>query len=297
LGAPQPLEGLLYVLTEKDQGLHLVCLEGATGKLLWRQALATPKNTLVLDGGRRGQAVHLAHAQGVLVCPTNAGALVAVDRLMHRLLWAYAYREEPAPSQEPIIPIRGRARLMRLALTATPPNFTPHWKTSAPVVQDGKVVFTAPDDPAIHCLNLHDGSLRWKAGREENDLYLAGVYSGKVLLVGRQSCRALRLDDGKLLWRVDTGMPSGHGAASGNIYYLPLQKAVKGDGPAVAALDLEKGEVTYFAPQNEILGNLVLQGGEVISQTAAAVAVYPQRTGVKTSFWVFPHPIYRFAKR
>jgi outer membrane protein assembly factor BamB len=281
LGAPLPLEGRLYVLTEKDQSLGLVCLEAATGKLRWAQMLAISKNSLALDGGRRTQAVHLAYGEGVLVCPSNAGAVVAVDPLTHRLRWAYAYREEPKPSSEPIIPVRGKARLLRLSLSQTPPNFAPHWKTTAPIIQDGKVIFTAPDEPAIHCLNLHDGSLRWKASRDEFDVYLAGVFDGKVLLVGKQSCRALRLSDGKLLWQVETGMPSGMGSAVGKIYYLPLQKGIKEAGPCICALDLEKGVVAATVAQKEVLGNLVFQGGEVISQTAVSVAVYPQRKDEK----------------
>jgi outer membrane protein assembly factor BamB len=277
LGAPLPLGGRLYVLTEKDQSLHLVCLEAATGKPLWTQALATPGYRLVLDGGRRTQAAHLAYGEGVLVCPSNAGALMAVDPLTHHLRWAYAYRKDPVSPPGRVTPVGGKVRRLHLPVSLAPPNFGPHWKTTAPVIQDGKVVFTAPDYPAIHCLNLHDGSLRWKASRGAFDVYLAGVFDGKVLLVGKQSCRALRLSDGKLLWEVETGMPSGMGSAVGKTYYLPLQNGVKGAGPCLCALDLDKGVVTETMPRKEVLGNLVFQGGEVISQTATTVAAYPQR--------------------
>src|SRR5207244_3926178 len=100
------------------------------------------------------------------------------------------------------------------------------WKASAPVIQDGKVVFTAPGDSSVYCLNLSNGARMWKASRID-DIYLAGVFSGKVLLVGKSSCRALGLADGKEVWRAATGMPAGQGAASEGIYYLPL----RGMGP------------------------------------------------------------------
>src|SRR5262249_31886477 len=97
LGPPLPLGGKLYVLTERDQELRLVCLDAATGDLPWAQNLATPRTRLLLDGGRRQHAAPLAYGEGLLVCPTNAGAVVAVDLLSHSLVWAHAYREETPP--------------------------------------------------------------------------------------------------------------------------------------------------------------------------------------------------------
>jgi len=46
--------------------------------------------------GRRAHAAPLAYGEGILVCPTNAGAVFGVDFLTHRLLWAYAYRDRAA---------------------------------------------------------------------------------------------------------------------------------------------------------------------------------------------------------
>ena len=85
-------------------------------------------------------------------------------------------------------------------------------------------MFTAPDGGAIHCLSLKDGTFLWQAERKD-DLYIAGIFGGKVVLVGKNSCRALSLADGKTkLWEVETGMPSGQGVASGDFYFLPLRK-------------------------------------------------------------------------
>ena len=74
-------------------------------------------------------------------------------------------------------------------------------------------------------------------------------------------------------------MVSGRGAVVGNVYYLPLKKDTKKDGPAVCAVDLKKGVLleTVAAGQHEVPGNLVFHRGEVISQTAATLTVYPQR--------------------
>src|SRR5207302_7831753 len=101
------------------------------------------------------------------------------------------------------------------------------WRVTPPIITEGKVVFTAPEANAIHCLNLRDGSRLWKNGRKEGDLYLAGVYAGKALVVGRHYARAISLADGAVLWSVETGMPSGIGIASKHSDYLPLAQSIK----------------------------------------------------------------------
>jgi outer membrane protein assembly factor BamB len=139
------------------------------------------------------------------------------------------------------------------------------------MIRDGRVVFTAPDGEAVHCLNLRDGTLAWKE-RRVNDLYLAGVFRGKVLLVGRDLCRALSLQDGSEIWKVETGMPSGRGVANANTYYLPLKSA------EVWAIDIDTGKVQSKSrsPQGEVPGNLIFHEGDVISQTINSLTVYPQ---------------------
>lgn len=255
LGPPLPVTGKLYALAEKQGEILLVCLESGRGDISWSQPLVFIRDKLLGDVGRRLQAAHLAYADGLLVCPTNAGAVVAVDLRNRSLAWAHGYRQQPgAPSALSFVT-------------------GPVWKGSAPIVQDGKVIFTAADDDAVTCVNLRDGALLWRLPRTEDDLYLAGVYQGKVLLVGRNACRAVSLADGtKQLWTISTGLPSGQGVASGNLYYLPLHRG------AICALDLDKGTIaaTVEAPNGGAPGNLLFHGGDVLTQSAIAVAAYPQ---------------------
>src|SRR5213076_673570 len=88
------------------------------------------------------------------------------------------------------------------------------WKSTPPAIVDGKIVFTAPDADSVHCINLQDGTPRWKVGRLEGDLFFAGVVGKKALVVGKNHVRALNIDDGRQLWSVTTGdFPSGQGVA------------------------------------------------------------------------------------
>jgi outer membrane protein assembly factor BamB len=264
LGAPLPVAGKVYVLVEKQGDVVLFCLDPAHGEVAWSQPLATVREKLVTDVGRRLQAVHLAYSDGLLFCPTNAGALLGVDILSRSLAWAYAYHDRPAtPSPDGAAP-------------PNPPSISPEngpaWKASAPVIHDGKVIFTAADDDAVHCLNLRDGSRLWRQPRTEDDLYLGAVCQDRVVVVGKSACRALSLADGsKTVWTVPTGLPAGLGIASGKLYYLPLQK---GD---VWAIDMTKGEVVASANgQPGAAGNLLFHDGELLSQSVTAVAAYPQ---------------------
>src|SRR5262249_52739977 len=268
--------------TEKNQDLRLVCLDAASGEVSWSQTLASTQHKLSQDVYRRFQAVHLAYGEGVLVCPANQGAILGVDLLTPNLVWAVPYREKGQLTAQ-------EEQLIRQGMVPAPPgwngnpnqrNLTAEWKVTAPIIQDSKVVFAAPDASGLFCLNLKDGSLLWKVNRADEDLYLGGVFKGKVVIVSKDKCRALNLDDGKQLWSVSTGLPSGQGVTSDNVYYLPLKSpaAAQDKGPAVWAIDLGTGQVVSRrkSRKEEVPGNLLFYEGDVVSQTVDEVACFPQ---------------------
>jgi outer membrane protein assembly factor BamB len=258
LGPPLPLGGKLYVPVEQGFDLRLLCLEPQNGSVVWAQTLATFKSRLVIDGGRRLHAVGLAYGDGLLVCPTQAGGVVAFDLVGRSLAWAHIYREEPpAPDPPPFI---GRRR-PRGRFVTEPPNLTSEWKVSAPVIASRKVVLTAPDAPLIRCLHLHDGTSVWEARREEGDLFVTGAGDDRVLVVGKGQVRALSLADGKPLWQCDTPAPAGHGAGTGALYSLPVRGA---SGKAeVLTLDVVKGAVVSQTalPERLIAAAPAVEGG------------------------------------
>jgi outer membrane protein assembly factor BamB len=269
LGPPLPLEGRLYSLTEKNTEITLVCLNNS-GALEWSQPLAYAPTRLRHDPGRRLHAAVPVYAEGVLVCPTNAGVVVGVDVTGTGLLWAHAYRSEPLTAV--LQSFDRRRREVRSQLKA-------EWEAAGVVVGQGRALVSAPDSPAIHCLNLRDGSLLWQAQRADDDLYVAGLCAGKLLVVGKRSCRALDLADGEQLWQLETGEPSGRGAFRGTTYYLPLKAAAGQKGPAIYAIDCLKGVITSRLPWpgKEAPGNLHWTDKGLVSQTATAVTVHGRR--------------------
>ena len=233
-----------------------------------------PHNRFAQDMGRRVNAVHLAYGEGVLVCPTNAGEVFGIDLMTRSLVWSYPYRETayqqvqlPGMQFQPN-PFGGRGPTIGTTTVLS------KWKSAPPAIQDGKIVFTAPDADSIHCVNLRDGKAIWKKAQSKGDLYMAGVYQGRVLVVGEGSIRALDLKTGDRVWTVPTGdLPSGQGVASKGVYYLPLKRG------EILALDILTGQIKAHnraSAGGSAPGNLVFYEGMVLSQTPTEVMAYPQ---------------------
>jgi outer membrane protein assembly factor BamB/tetratricopeptide (TPR) repeat protein len=263
LGAPLPVAGRLYAMVEKNSEVRLICLDPASGAVAWEQRLGVALSSVLLDPYRRLRGVQMTYSGGLLLCPTDAGALFAFDPFTRSLAWAHLYPSNKQPAAE--------------GMVVVPTNFAGAWRESAPAVAGGKVVFTPIDSEQVHCVNLVDGKPVWQAG-QRGAAYLAGVFGDRVLLVGAGGARALSLADGRDAWVRSLGVPSGQGAASGNVYYLPLKAANETGRPGVVALDTASGRVLALAQSRggEAPGNLVFSRGEVVSQTAKTLTAYPQ---------------------
>ncbi len=269
LGAPLPVGNRLFVLVEKAQEINLLCLDSVTGDLIWSQNLASASKSLESDAARRMQPVHLAYADGVIICPTNAGAVVAVDPLSHNLLWAHLDNQGKKTNEE---------YAAAPGLSFNPIQYEDAWKGCAPIIHGNRVLVTTPSgatgDDSLCCLNLHDGSVIWDAPRTD-DCYVAGVFKDKaagdeVIIVGKRDCRAVALSDGRAIWRQLTPTPSGLGAASGLHYFLPLQAG------GIYLLDVANpgASLRIEGLPSEALGNLVFYSGTLWSQSATAVTAY-----------------------
>src|SRR5262249_60106653 len=187
LGAPLPVGGKLYALNEKKSERRLLCLDpNKNGKILHSHLLCGVKEPITRDISRRMHSVEMAYGEGILVVPTYAGAVLGVDLLTQSLIWSYAYRET-APQQPNVGNPWGRPINQPL------PTTNSQFKMAPPVIEKGKVVFALPDGESIHCVDLRDGSKLWHVKRSD-DIYMAGVFDGKVLMVGKSSCRALSLE-------------------------------------------------------------------------------------------------------
>ena len=94
--APLVDGGDLFVVGERNLDVRLYVLDPQTGRVRWSQLLAHSDTKIDQDLGRRWWTVQVAYSNGILVCPTTVGWLVAVDRLDHSVLWMNRYAP-PAP--------------------------------------------------------------------------------------------------------------------------------------------------------------------------------------------------------
>jgi outer membrane protein assembly factor BamB len=303
LGAPLPLNGKLYVMIEQSGVLRLLCLDpknlvaipGQTKKptLVWSQKLGRPNNPLPQDSIRRYQGCTLASSEGIIICPTNSGAVVAVDIMSRSLLWAHAYRKLPADAspRQPQFGPDGRPIM--------PEQLKPsRWHAGGPIISNGRVVLTAYDSDRLECLDLRTGKVLWYATRDANDLYVGGIVNDRVIVVGRNHIKGYHLTGED----IDSQKPkvafepvtipttTGHGVGGKGVFYVPVRQENAGRDAVPAAeiwaVNVETGQVgskTGARKRNDTselskygLGNLVFQDGMVFAQSAWELACYPQ---------------------
>src|SRR5262245_4076998 len=300
LGPPLPLAGKLYVVIEKDGDLRLVCLdpnklEPSTRQptpvpsLVWSQVLGQPNGKLPQDSFRRFQCIHLAYADGVLVVPTNAGAVLGIDLFSHSLIWAANYKSNKSNRPPPNMDEMGGGRRFRPVAvegmgggSMSYETSRERWHASAPIVIGPKVVFTAFDSDSVECVDLHDGRPAWKTpiSRQEGDQYVAGVFDDKVMIVGKGYVRFHSLATGQQVKdAIPTGVPTGVGTATEGLYFLPIKAAKdKSNEPGIVAIDPKTMQVkgTSRSRKKETPGNLLFYEDDVYSLTPTALSSFPQ---------------------
>jgi outer membrane protein assembly factor BamB len=279
-GAPIPDGSDLLVVGEKEGEIRLYALDAATGLLQWSQLVAYSDTRIEKEYGRRLWTAQVGVENGVVICPTTVGWLVAVDRLSHSVLWAYRYTRPSKYTNR-----RNRRAGMFRSRSQGPNQIQPgalnsRWTPSAPVIVGNHVVYAPSEDTNLVCLNLFDGSLKWKKSKS-SFLYLAGVFGERVVLVGKSSIAAYALKDGKSLWSLpipaSDSPPSGIGIAADEKYHLPLQSG------QLWTVDLKNGKILAksFLPDGKLpLGNLSLYRGTLLSLTPLGITSFEQRESV-----------------
>jgi outer membrane protein assembly factor BamB len=274
LGPPLPLSGQLYVLAEmKGQEIRVVALNSQTGAMQWSQQLAVVEQPVGQDSYRRNAGAVPSYADGVLVCPTSAGAVVGLDMTTRSLSWGYQY---PRSANMP-----DRFNAARFAIyPGQDRQAGDHWVDGTATIVDGRALLTPVDSDQLFCLNLADGKELWKQDRGSS-LYVACVHRGHVVLVGRNGISAVNLSNGSKAWpdiELPSGsMPSGRGFASGDNYFLPLTSA------EVARFDLQAGRLVdrSRSRSGHVPGNLICYRDSVVSQGVDSLETYYQLGALK----------------
>jgi outer membrane protein assembly factor BamB len=265
LGSALPCGPRLFVLAELQGEILLCSLDADSGALEWSQAIARPQFSILEDPVRRLAGATPSLSGGVLVCPTSAGAIVAVDAATRSLLWALPYPQGTSTTRAGQ-PWLNDPRTLDQALEESQAD-------SFATIDEGRVFVTPPDSRLLWCLDLFSGEELWSCRRDEMGS-VACVHGGKVVLVGPRTITALdAAADGKRAWQVaipSNARPVGRGLRRGSLYYQPTSV------PAIVQIDLTSGRIVSETKADAPLGNLALLAGRLLIQSAGEVRGYEE---------------------
>ncbi|MEZ6047470.1 MAG: PQQ-binding-like beta-propeller repeat protein [Planctomycetaceae bacterium] len=268
----------LLVIGEKQNEIYLLALAPQSGALLWKQLVAFADSDISIDILRRYFGGQVAVSDGVIICPTVAGWIVAVDAMTHSVLWANRYHRGYLDDES--------ARSWRTGYDIS--DQLGNWRVTPPFINQNCVVYAPPEGNSLNCYDLQTGELLWgshsqvRDTRREDALFVAGVWDNSVLVVEQTQVVSYDLKQGKRLWKhaftEDLGRPAGFGVMNEGSYYLPF------DSGQLLKLNLENGELagTFYlggqSPQATYpLGNLTMYQGMLLSYSWKGLQNFEQR--------------------
>ncbi|HUQ68413.1 MAG TPA: PQQ-binding-like beta-propeller repeat protein, partial [Planctomycetaceae bacterium] len=267
LGVPVVDAGEMYAVATQGEEIRLHALDPDTGRPRWSQLLAYADTKIDLDLVRRWIGAPVTVGQGIVICPTAAGWLVAVDRLRRQLVWACRYAPKLDDDQE----------FDPAAQFLPQQDLGDAWAVGAPIVQGARVIFAPPDADALFCVHLVDGRIVWQHPRDDG-AYVATVQSDRVVVVGKSQVTALALADGSELWETK-GPPDAR--PTGRAAVLGPQIAVPYSDHQVWLLDLADGQITsrLRTPVDQPpLENLVKVRDRLVSLGAHGCRMFSERS-------------------
>jgi outer membrane protein assembly factor BamB len=272
LGAPLPHHGELFVIGEMNSDVYLFAIQAQTGKMSWRQPLATNLGSIATDQLRRSVGVVPAADGTIVVCPTLSGYLVGFDSVSKSLLWAFPYRPKIIPGSQNQFSLFGQQESG---------DYSPFLSRAAEVsvtIHEGVVLFSPSDGEGenVYALSAETGALLWQSdSRNDPVRYVAGAWKDKVIVVNQSSIAALDIETGKELWPAlrypNNAQVVGRGVRNAGAYLLPLSSQ------EIIQVDLEKGTVVESVKTEKPLGNLVSIGDRLVCASPYELDCYSVR--------------------
>lgn len=190
----------LFVVGERDGDVRLFCLEAETGLVRWEQLLASAGRDIELDPVRKCWTAPVSVRGSLVICPTTAGWVTAVDRITRRIVWsARLHAHDPSEEvTESSFDARNRES-----------SINERWAPAQPLIVGDRVLITAmefPDEHSRHsaelvCLDALTGQKLWSLPKEEQ-LGLVGCWQNRVLAFESGAICAWDLSSGAQLWKV-----------------------------------------------------------------------------------------------
>lgn len=264
LGPPLPVDGRLYVMAEISGDINLCCLDPRNGDQLWRQQLVTVESGGVQsDPIRRVAGAVPTYHEGVLICPTGDGAVVAIDLVDRMFRWGAKVER----NAEMYRSINGTGRSLDSA------KLMQRWHNGAAIAQGATVLVTPVESDRLYGLDLLTGTRLFPEKNRVQMLYLAGIRNGNFLVVGTHQIRAFDLESGDMVWTTSRDLVSvgqqisGLGVFGAYDYFVPTTTN------EIIQLSLSDGTVRQRRETQYPLGNLISAAGQLVSQGPTSLAV------------------------
>ena len=273
LGPPLPLDGFLYALAEVQGEIQLVVLSAGSGEIEWSQRIAIAEQIAYPYTSGYSHAQMPAMLEGVMVCPTGTGAIVAIEPTTRSLLWAHCYER------------LGRNRY-RVVFRAGRPYAQNQDRIGEELILHGNYVISAPiDSEFLYCLDLRTGEEIWKK-QFVGGAFLGGVHNDKILVVGSKKFQTLDIGNGEVVGECfveeslkESGnvVVTGCGFRNEGVYYV----AVSSD--EILALDIDQCKVVHKIRSREpmALGNLIAVDDRIFSQSLNGIEAFHQLKAIR----------------
>jgi outer membrane protein assembly factor BamB len=235
-GPPVAAGDRLYVLASRSRPqaqLNALCLDAATGAVLWNRAVGAP-----ISSPPEGSDV-MTHrlvtaAAGRLYVQTNYGAVVCLDAADGRPVWVGWYESDP-PSG--------------------PAASAPERNLPAACLFSGGVLVAAPSDSdRLFAYDAESGVELWNRSLRGDGRELLGARDG-ILVASGERLWGLDLFTGRELWTAGyedpAGFGSGRGLLAGRFAYYPTREDL-------FVMDVETGVPARRLPLKQSFG---LAGG------------------------------------
>lgn len=276
LGPPLPLGDALYVMAEVSGDIMLICLDAATGLQRWRQQLlAVESGRVNNDAIRRIAGAVPSYHEGLLICSTGAGAIVAVDLVDQSLAWALLIDRNEALNQN----------MLSRSNNFSPDQLLQRWWDGTPRIDGDSIYVTPIESDRLFAIDLMTGEKRWKeiARTQFSSRYLAGIRDDQLILVGNDHIRAAATATGERTWETPTGWLDAGEQVSGvgtfgdfakpgqdsrtSAYFVPTT------ANRIVAVSLADGTPLSYRDTQFPAGNLVAVSGQILSQSATTLSV------------------------
>ncbi|MDR0336906.1 MAG: PQQ-binding-like beta-propeller repeat protein [Planctomycetaceae bacterium] len=207
LGAPLPFRGRLHVIGENGGVVRLMVLDAESGRLIRQQPLGIPENPFEMDPLRKYYGLIPSASNGLILCPTGIGFVVALDVATMTPVWCFSYlatEKENGNTRNQFRPMRnqfggmvhGQNDEFRRLFAFT------GWQVPTLMIDNNRILVAPPDDPALYCLDLLTGKLLWqkKELKHEHALYVACIRNETAYIVTPRSMLALNMETGEPVW-------------------------------------------------------------------------------------------------